>query len=162
LGALVVSYEDKIKDQAQPYLLEGERVLAAFIARPKGAAMQNAVGGVVGNLVGGRKAVRQTRVAREAGLRLADPMALVLTSSRLLVLKISFPLAMGKGADVKELASEAPLSDVDSIEVKRLFAGKTVTVTVRGAAFMLEAGVGADPQGLAREFDGIRAGSAAD
>ena len=66
-GALVVSYEDKIKDQAQPYLLEGERVLAAFIARPKGAAMQNAVGGVVGNLVGGRKAVRQTRVAREAG-----------------------------------------------------------------------------------------------
>ena len=158
-----MSYEDKIKDQAQPYLLEGERVLAAFTARPKGAAMQNAVGGIVGNLVGGRKAVRQSRAAREAGLRLADPMALVLTSEpALLVLKISFPLAMGKGADVKELASEAPLSDVDSIEVKRLFAGKTVTVTVRGAAFMLEAGVGADPQGLAREFDGIRAGSAAD
>jgi hypothetical protein len=34
--------------------------------------------------------------------------------------------------------SAAPLSDVDSIEVKRLAAGKTLTVTVQGTPFVLE------------------------
>jgi hypothetical protein len=31
-----MSYEDKIKEQAQPYLAAGERVLAAFIALEAG------------------------------------------------------------------------------------------------------------------------------
>ena len=33
------SYEDKIKQQAEQYLEPGERVLAAFIAQPRGANM---------------------------------------------------------------------------------------------------------------------------
>jgi hypothetical protein len=59
---------------------------------------------------------------------------------------------MGKGGDVQDLVSAAPLSEVESIEVKRLLVGKTVTVTVGGASFKLEVGAGADAKGLAEEF----------
>jgi hypothetical protein len=79
-------------------------------------------------------------------------MALALTGSRLLVLAISPPIAMGKGGDVKDLISAAPLADVDSIEVKRLLVGKTVTVAVRGTSFKLEVGAGGDAKGLSEEF----------
>lgn len=79
-------------------------------------------------------------------------MALALTGSRLLVLGISAPIAMGKGGDVKELVSSAPLADVESIEVKRLLVGKTVTVTVRGLSVKLEVGAGGDANGLSEEF----------
>jgi hypothetical protein len=84
-------------------------------------------------------------------------MALTLTDRRLLVLRVSPPIAMGKGGDVKELVSEAPLADVESIEVKRLLVGKVVTVTVRGVTFKLEVGGSGDAQGLAAEFSRAKA-----
>jgi hypothetical protein len=146
-----MSYEDKIREQAVPYLADGERVLAAFIARPRGATTA-AAGGLAGSLAGGRKMARQRQAAGGAGFELASPMALALTGRRLLVLRVSPPIAMGKGGDVKELVSQAPLSDVESVEVKRLLVGKVVTLTVRGAAFKLEVGGGGDAQGLAAEF----------
>lgn len=43
---------------------------------------------------------------------------------------------------MKDLISAAPLTDVESIEVKRLLVGKTVTVRVRGVSFRLEVGTG--------------------
>jgi hypothetical protein len=95
-----VSYEDKIKEQAQAYLEAGEHVLAAFVARPRGATTAGA-GGLGPGAIGGMKTARQKRSAEEAGLRLANPMALALTGSRLLVLGISQPIAMGKGGDVR-------------------------------------------------------------
>jgi hypothetical protein len=93
----------------------------------------------------------ERRAAEQGGLRLTSPMALALTDSRLLVLSISRPIAMGKGGDVKELVSAVPLSEVDSIEVKRLLVGKVVIVTVRGSAVKLEAGPGSNTKGLAEE-----------
>jgi hypothetical protein len=146
-----VSYEDKIKEQAQRYLEADEHVLAAFVARPRGATTAGA-GGLGAGAIGGMKVARQKRGAEEAGLQLASPMALALTGSRLLVLAVSPPIAMGKGGDVKDLVSAAPLTDVESIEVKRLLVGKTVTVTVRGTSFKLEVGAGGDAKGLAEEF----------
>jgi hypothetical protein len=146
-----MSYEDKIKDQAGPYLQPGERMLAAFIARPRGAT-QAGMGGLAGNIIGGRKATQQRSAARDAGLELTSPMALALTDRRLMVLKISPVVGLGKGGDVKNLVSDAPLSDVDSIDVKRLLAGKVVTVTVRGTPFKLEVGVGMDVKGLTDGF----------
>lgn len=70
------------------------------------------MGGLAGNIIGGRKATQQRRAAQDAGLRLASPMALALTDKRLLVLRVSPPIALGKGGDVKDLVSEAPLADV--------------------------------------------------
>jgi hypothetical protein len=151
-----MSYEDKIKEQAGPYLQPGERVLAAFIARPRGATTAGA-GGLGAGVVGGRKVAQQNRAAKEAGLQLANPMALALTGKRLLVLRVSAPLAMGKGGDVKDLVSEAPLADVESVDVKRLLVGKVVTVTVRGTAFKLEVGAAENVKGLADQFAQVKA-----
>lgn len=73
----------------------------------------------------------------------------------------------GKGGDVKELASAVPLTEVDSIEIKRLLVGKVVIVTVGGAAVKLEAGAGANGRGwrrssLARERSSDRPGGQGD
>jgi hypothetical protein len=151
-----MSYEDKIKEQARPYLEPDERVLAAFIARPRGAS-QASMGGLAGSIIGGRKASQQRQAANDAGLQLTSPMALALTGRRLLVLRVSAPVALGKGGDVKDLVSESSLTDVDSIEVKRLLAGKVVTVTVRGFPFKLEVGASMDAKGLADQFAQLKA-----
>jgi hypothetical protein len=154
------SYENKIKEQAKSHLEPGERVLAAFIAQPRGATVAT-TGGVAQAAIGGRKVKAVRRAAEASGLRLTKPMALALTDSRLVVFKLSLPIAMGKGGDIKELVSAVPIRDVDSIQIKRVLVGKVVTVTVRGTAVKLEAGAGADAKGLAEEFERARAGSPA-
>ena len=57
----------------------------------------------------------------------------------------------------QELVSAVPLSDVDSIEVKRLAVGRTVTVTVRGVPFKLEVGTGANAKGVAQALEQAKA-----
>jgi hypothetical protein len=151
--------EAKIKDGAAPYLESGEEVLAAIVARPRGWTQSNAspgggaIAGAVGGALGGKKQQENLGAAQDSGFEIASPMALAVTNRRLLSLKISNPVGLGIGGDVKELASAAPLGDVDSIEVKRLAVGKTVTVTVRGTPFALEVGAGANAKGVAEEFE---------
>ena len=103
------SYEDKIKQQGQAHLEDGERVLAAFIAQPRGATIAK-VGGLAPGTVGGRRMTQQRRAAEEGGLKLTTPMALTLTDRRLVVFAVSQPIGMGKGGDVKDLISAAPLA----------------------------------------------------
>jgi hypothetical protein len=103
------------------------------------------------------KIKQQAEAGETGGLQLANPMALALTESRLIVLEISTPIALGKGGDVKRLVSAVPLTDVDAIEVKRLLVGKVVHVSVRGVSIKLEAGAGADARGLAEAFAGVTA-----
>ena len=84
-------------------------------------------------------------------------MALAVTARRLLSLKVTAPVGMGIGMKVQELVSAVPVSEVDSIEVKRLAMGKTVTVTVRGVPFVLEVGAGADAKGVADALERAKA-----
>jgi hypothetical protein len=84
-------------------------------------------------------------------------MALAVTPRRLLSLRITAPIGLGIGMKVKELVSAVPVSEVDSIEVKRLAVGKTVTVTVRGVPFVLEVGAGADAKGVAEALGRAKA-----
>jgi hypothetical protein len=155
--------ESKIKEGAAPYLEQGEEVLAAIVARPRGwtqstaSAGGGAAAGLIGGAIGGKKQQQNVEAAQESGFEIASPMALAVTDRRILSLKISNPVGLGIGGDVKELVSAAPLSDVDSIEVKRLAVGKTVTVTVRGAPFVLEVGAGANAKGVAEEFERAKA-----
>jgi hypothetical protein len=151
-----MSYEDKIKQQADQLLEPGERVLAAFIAQPRGTTTARA-GGLAPGAIGGRKVRQQHEAGETGGLELANPMALALTESRLVVLEVSAPIAMGKGGDVKRLVSAVPLTDVDAIQVKRLLVGKVVHVSVRGVSIKLEAGAGADARGLADAFARVTA-----
>jgi hypothetical protein len=155
--------ESKIKDGAAPFLEEGEEVLAAMVARPRGwtqagaSAGGGAVAGLVGGALGSKKQQRQADAAEAGGFELASPMALAVTQRRLLSLEIGAPIGLGIGGSVKRLVSAVPLAAVDSIRVKRLAVGKTVTVTVRGSEFVLEVGAGANANGVVEEFERARA-----
>ena len=152
--------EAKIKEGAAPYLEQGEEVLAAIVARPRGWTQSSAspgggaAAGLIGGAIGGKKQQQQhMAAAEESGFEITSPMALAVTDKRLICFKISNPVGLGIGGDVKELVSASPLGEVDSIEVKRLAVGKTVTVTVRGTPFVLEVGAGSNAKGVAEEFE---------
>src|SRR3954447_16648473 len=153
----------KIKEGAAPFLKQGEEVIAAFVARPRGWTQSSAspgggaVAGMVGGAIGGKKQRESREGAQEAGFELASPMALGITPTRLVSLKVTAPVGLGIGMKVQELLSAVPLAEVDSIEVKRLAMGKTVTVTIRGASFVLEAGAGADAKGVAEALERTKA-----
>ena len=154
--------EAKIKEGAAPFLEEGEEVLAAFVARPRGWTQANAsagggaLAGVVGGTLGGKKQQRSAEAAQEAGFELASPMALAITPRRLLSIKVTAPVGAGIGMKVQELVSAVPISEVDSIEAKRLAVGKTVTVTVRGVPFVLEVGAGSNVKGVVEAFEAAK------
>src|ERR1700741_5429959 len=105
------SYDKKIKEGARPFLEDGEEVLAAIIARPRG--WTQAMAGARG--LGQAQMGQAQSNAAAAGFALASPMALALTQRRLLSLRIGSPIGLGIGGKVKELAGSAPLTSVDSI-----------------------------------------------
>jgi hypothetical protein len=156
--------EDKIKDGAAQFLEPGEEIQAAIVARPRGWTQASAspgggaLAGAIGGAIGGKKQQENVEAAQQAGFNLPNPVGLAVTQSRLLALDVSAGMGMGIGLKVKALADSAPLSDVDSIESKRLAAGKTVTVTLRGAPFTLEVGAGANVDGVVEAVQ--RAGGA--
>jgi hypothetical protein len=155
--------EDKIKEGAKSLLEPGEEMLAAIVARPRGwtqasaSSSGGALAGVIGGEIGRRKQQKQVGAAGEVDFELANPMALAVTSQRLLSISITAPIGAGIGMKVQELVSAVPLSDVDSIEVKRLAVGKVVTVTVRGNPFKLEVGAGANAKGVAQALEQAKA-----
>ena len=147
-----MSSEDKIKEGARPFLEEGEEVLAAFVARPRGWTQSMA-----GSLhLGAQQQGAAQDGAAQAGFQLASPMALAVTQRRLLSLSMGAQAGMGIGAGVKELVSAVPLNDVDSIKIKRLLVGKVVELGVRGQSFKLEVGAGANAKGVVEAFERTR------
>lgn len=84
-------------------------------------------------------------------------MALAVTQRRVLSLKVGSLIGLGMGGQVEGLVSAVPIGDVDSIEVKRLAMGKTVTLTVKGIEFVLEVGAGANAKGVAEAFERAKA-----
>jgi hypothetical protein len=155
--------ETKIKEGAAAHLEQGEEVLAAMVARPRGWTQANAspggglAAGMVGGALGRSKQQKNVEAAESAEFELPNPMALAVTQRRLIAFKISSPIGLGIGGDVKELVSAVPLSEVDDIKVKRLAVGKTVTVTIRGAEFVLEVGAGANANGVAEAYESAKA-----
>ena len=156
-------FETKLKDSAPAFLEDGEELVAAIIARPRGWTQSNASpggglgAGLVGGAIGGRKQKENIGSAEDAGFELPNPMALGVTNRRLVAFEISAPVGLGIGGNIKGLKSAVPVGQVDEIEVKRLAAGKTVTVTINGSSFKLEAGPGADAKGLAAALEQARA-----
>ncbi len=83
-------------------------------------------------------------------------MALALSDRRLIVFRTETS-AMGKPKAVVELVSAVPVGEVESIKVKRLLVGKTMTVSANGAEAKLEVGAGQDTKGLAEQFERVKA-----
>jgi hypothetical protein len=146
--------EQKVKDGVAQFLEDGEEVLAAIIARPRGWTQSHA-----GSLhLGAHQQGESRSAADEAGFPLASPMALVVTQRRLLSVSIGSPIGLGKGGEVKEVVGAVGLEEVDSIDFKRLLAGKIVKLQIRGSdEIKLEVNAAADVKGLIAAFDGSRA-----
>lgn len=117
------------------YLEPGEQIIATLIASVRGH--QQAMAGGVAGLVGGERKAAARRAVDAAGIELASPMGLVLTSTRLITVKTG-----GRGAP-KELLNAFPLSDIGSMQVKRVGLGASVTLELSGVPVRLESRVGA-------------------
>ncbi len=139
-----------------PFLEQGEEVRAVLIARPRGWTQTMAGGRTlgVGKAIGRHQQQEARGGAGEAGIQLASPGGLVLTQRRLLTVQTGEGLGRGAGGSVKEVLSAVPVSDVDSIKVKRLLLGYVITLTVQGSEFKLEANAAAG----AKPRRGVRAG----
>ena len=142
------AHEKKFSEGVQPFLNDGERVLASCIAQAKGFSRM-----MVSGLDLGKREVGRSTAAAEAGeVKVANPMALVLTDRRLLTVRISSPIGFGIGGNVKELLSAISLDDVDSIQVKKIALRQNITITIRGVEIPLETNAKANAGGLADEF----------
>ena len=123
----------QLKEEARPFLEDGEEIIASFVAQPRGTT-NSKVGGLAPQAIGGAWAGKSKKGAEAAGLKLANPMALALSDRRLIVFGIETS-AMGKPKAVKELVSSVPVGEVESIQVKRLLVGKTVKVSANAIGF---------------------------
>lgn len=158
--------EAKIQEGAAPFVEDGEEVLAAIVARPRGSLQASGVAGsgaarTISAALGQKKLAQNVAAAEDAGFELPNPVGLAVTSQRLLALDVTAPVGLGIGMKVKGLTSTVPVTEVDSIEVKRLAVGTTVTVTVRGVPFVLEVGPGANTKGVVAALEQAKGGAVA-
>jgi hypothetical protein len=142
--------QEVLVEGARRYLEPGEELLAACLGNPRGyGQMTGSAGNPIAREIAARK-VRKSRAAAEgAGLTVDTPMALALTSRRLLTMGAELS-KLGKVAAIGELLGAVPRESVEAIEVKRFGLGRRITVKLNGREAPLE-GDG-DAPGLAEAF----------
>src|SRR4051812_45143627 len=121
---------DQIREHARPFLEDGEEMIAAMTASPRGRNTAVAAGGI-GSMIGQKMVSGQVKRAQHVGLRVESDMAVVLTGRRLMTLKVSYSMR-GAVKGVREVLSAVPLSEVDSIEAKRVGLGAILVLAVSG------------------------------
>jgi hypothetical protein len=119
-------HEQKIKDGVARFLQDGEHVLAAVIAAPRGSTRQ-ATGWMQ---LGSPQRGRAHGAAEQVDLR-----------HRI-------------GGQVRKLLSAVPIGDVDAIVVPRLAMRYKITVTVRGIPIRLEANAASGAMAFAKALTG--------
>jgi hypothetical protein len=146
-----------LQEQGSRFLDQDEHVVAAFQAKPRGAGMATSEVGAAPVTIGGNWAGKPRDEAAGAGLRVTSPMALVLTDRRIVVFTGKTSAASGKFTEITEVVSSAPFRDVQSIQVKRLLVGKTVSIAMEGGGDVkLEVPAGNDPKGFAERFEQMK------
>jgi hypothetical protein len=121
---------EQIRQYTQAFLDDGEELVAAMTASPRGRNTAMAAGGV-GSRIGSKMVQGEVKKASAAGLRVESQMALVLTERRLLTVKVGFTVG-GTINGVKHVLSAIPLGEVESIEAKRFGLGGVLTITPDG------------------------------
>jgi hypothetical protein len=148
-----------LREQGQQFLEPGEQVLAAFQAKPRGSGVATGGVGLGAQAVGGVWSRKSRDAASGAGLELTSPMVLALTDRRVAVFGGDTSMGSGKFTAIRQLVSSVPVGEVQSVQVKRLLVGKTVTLALQGGEVKLEVPGGQDPKPFAEEFERIRSGS---
>jgi hypothetical protein len=132
-----------------------EEILGAAWGKPRGASTAGAGAGVIVSEIGARWSGKQHKGAEAAGIELANPGAVAITASNLVTMKVKVS-AMGAIKEVTEVLSVVPLSDVDSLEVKRAGLTGVMEITARGGTFKLEGKPG-DMKELVQVFEQAKA-----
>jgi hypothetical protein len=144
--------DGKLTESVVGLVAPGEEVLAAVCVQPKGAGNAMAVGGIAGELIGGKGGKTTRESVEETGIQVPRWAALAVTKQRLLILKMN---AMGTKAD--EIVSEVPLADVESITVSKSMLRRQVTLNARGGTFEFEAHKSAPVEKLSEALAQARA-----
>src|ERR1700760_2454584 len=121
---------EQLRQYARTFLDDGEELLAAMTASPRGRNTATAAGGV-GSMIGHKMVQGQVGRAKAAGLRVESQMAIVLTQRRLITLKVGYTLG-GTINGVTDVLSAIGLEEVESIGARRVGLGGLLIVTVRG------------------------------
>ena len=143
----------KLEEGAARFLREDERLEVIQPVRNKGALDAAALGGAIGAVAGAKGSKGERAAAADIGVQLGTFMAMGVTNQRLLLLSV------GGVAKVKELLSEIPIAEVDSITVSKALLGtrKRITVAARGGSFVLEAPGRQKAEELAEALERARA-----
>jgi hypothetical protein len=154
-------FDKAMTKSIEAYLQPGEELLSATIVQGKGLGKVALAGGVVGALavasVRDRKARKDGAETSPEDVRLSSKMGIGVTTRRLLLFKAGGSMTLS----AKELLSDVPIADVDSIEVGKGVVTKPITLTIRGQAFQVEAPRAANTDKLVSSFTQAKAASAA-
>jgi hypothetical protein len=123
---------EQIKDLAQPLLDDGEEIVAALVASPRGSQTATQVG-VVG-AIGRNWSRKHVGAAESTGLEVHRNMVVALTPSRLVTMRVTISM-MGAIKEIQEISSSVPLGAIGAVESK----WNVLTITVHGTAIKLEA-----------------------
>jgi hypothetical protein len=145
---------DAVLDKAfrksvEPYLEPGEELLSLTLVQGKGTMKAIIGGGAIGAAaVGAIKDRKGREAAAEGGIPLSSKMGLALTPRRLLIFK-------GGGAvllKAKELLTEFPIGEVESIALGKGAITKPILITAGGQSFQVEAPKAANTDKLMEAF----------
>lgn len=145
--------DGKLIESVVALVAPGEEVLAAVCVQPKGSGNAMAVGGVAGALIAGKGKGNQEASA-QTGIEIPRWAALAVTKQRLLILKMN---AMGTKAD--SIASDVPISEVESITTDKSLLRRQVTLNARGGTFQFEAHKSTPVESLTEALAQARSGA---
>jgi hypothetical protein len=152
-------FDKAMKKSIELYLEPGEELLNVTIVQGKGMTKALVAGGALGAAVIGSMRDRKGAAAAPSasGVELSSKMGLAITARRLLIFKAGGAVTLS----AKELLSDVPIADVDTIDVGKGVITKPVTITVRGESFVVEAPKASNTDKLVGAFEQAKSGSAA-
>jgi hypothetical protein len=136
-----------------------EEILGAAWGKPRGSGTAAAGAGVIVSEIGARWSGKQHKGAEAAGIELGNPGAVAITARNLVTMKVKVS-AMGSIKEVTDVLSVVPLTDIDSLSVKRAGMAGVMEITAGGGSFKLEGKPG-DMKELAEVFERAKASVAA-
>jgi hypothetical protein len=153
-------FAKSLSKSVRPYLNSSEQLLGAVMAQNAGAnatAMVYALRGPLATVKAYDRADRRhadaVEAAGDAGVKVDRRMVIAVTSQRLLIFRMGGAFT----PKVRELLGEAPIADVEGIDVEPAGLSKAVTLRVRGAAIGIETARGQPAEDLPRALELARA-----
>jgi hypothetical protein len=154
-------FAKSIGKSVQPFLMRSEQLLGAVMAQNAGAnaaAITYALRGPLATVQAHDRADRRhadaADAAFDAGVKVDRRMIIAVTTRRLLIFRMGGAFT----PKVKALLGEAPIGEVEGIDVAPAGLAKAVTLRVRGAAIGIETARAQPAEDLARALHQTRLG----